>query len=184
MRFTELPLAGAFVIDLERLEDERGFFARAFCMHEFVDHGLLPIVAQSNISRNDRAATLRGFHYQRPPHAETKLVRCTRGAIYDVIVDLRKDSPTYLQHVGVELTADSGRAIYVPEMFAHAYETLTPDTETLYQVSSFYTPGAEKGLRYDDPTLHVEWPLPVSVISDKDASWPLLKEPALTETQR
>lgn len=174
MIFTETKLGGAFVIDPEFREDERGFFARTFCQHEFAAHGLKVDVAQANLSFNHRAGTLRGLHFQRPPAAETKLVRCTRGAIVDVIVDLRPGSPTYLQHVAVELSEDNRRALYVPELFAHGYQTLTDGAEVTYQVGEFYTPGAEGGLRYDDPRLGIAWPLPVTVISDKDAAWPLL----------
>jgi dTDP-4-dehydrorhamnose 3,5-epimerase len=172
--FTETPLAGAFVLDLEKRGDDRGFFARTFCQNEFTDHGLEPVVAQCNLSWNARAGTLRGMHYQLPPAAETKLVRCTAGAIYDVIVDLRPESPTYLQHFGVELTAENRRALYVPAIFGHGYQALTDGAEVTYQVGEFYTPGAERGLRHDDPALGIEWPIPVTEISEKDASWPLL----------
>ena len=176
MVFTETKLSGAFIIDLERREDSRGFFARAFCQHEFGDHGLKPLIAQANIGFNRRRGCLRGMHFQYPPAAETKVVRCTRGAVLDIIVDLRPESPTYLEHVSVELTADNHRAIYIPERFAHGYQTLEDETETSYQVGEFYTPGAEGGLRYDDPALALTWPLPVSEISEKDAAWPLLAE--------
>jgi dTDP-4-dehydrorhamnose 3,5-epimerase len=172
--FTETPLAGAFVLDLEKRGDDRGFFARTFCQNEFTDHGLEPVVAQCNLSWNARAGTLRGMHYQLPPAAETKLVRCTAGAIYDVIVDLRPESPTYLQHFGVELTAENRRALYVPAIFGHGYQALTDGAEVTYQVGEFYTPGAERGLRHDDPALGIEWPIPVTEISEKDATWPLL----------
>lgn len=174
MRFTETPLRGAFVIDLEQLVDERGFFARTFCAGEFEEHGLRPVVVQANLSFNHRSGTLRGMHYQLPPAAETKLVRCTRGAIYDVIVDLRADSSTHMQHFGVELTAENRCALYVPELFAHGYLTLTAEAEVEYQVSEFYTPGQERGMRHDDPALDIEWPVAVRVISEKDAAWPLL----------
>jgi dTDP-4-dehydrorhamnose 3,5-epimerase len=177
MQFTETCLAGAYVIGLEERGDERGFFARTFCANEFREHGLKPAVAQCNVSYNYTRGTLRGMHYQLPPAAEAKLVRCTRGAIYDVIVDLRLDSPTYLQYVGVELTAENRLALYVPELFAHGYETLEDGTEVAYQVSEFYAPGQERGLRFDDPALGIAWPLPVRVISEKDANWPLLKTP-------
>lgn len=174
MIFTATPLAGAMVLDLERREDSRGFFARTFCADEFAAHGLLPRVVQCNVSYNDEAGTMRGMHYQIPPAAETKLVRCTRGAIYDVIVDLRTESPTYLQHFGVELSEHNRRALFVPELFAHGYLALTGGAEVTYQVGEFYTPGAERGLRYDDPALAIEWPMPITVISEKDAGWPLL----------
>jgi dTDP-4-dehydrorhamnose 3,5-epimerase len=174
--FTETKLSGAFIIELERREDDRGFFARAFCQNEFSDHGLKPVIAQANIGFNKQRGCLRGMHFQYPPAAETKVVRCTRGAVLDIIVDLRPESSTYLQHVSVELTADNHRAIYIPERFAHGYQTLADETETSYQVGEFYTPGVEGGLRYDDTALGLTWPLPVSEISEKDAAWPLLAE--------
>jgi dTDP-4-dehydrorhamnose 3,5-epimerase len=174
--FEETQLNGAFIIDLERREDNRGFFARAFCQHEFEDHGLEPVIAQANLAFNRRKGCVRGMHFQFPPAAETKLVRCTRGAILDIIVDLRPESSTYLDHVSVELTADNHRALYVPERFAHGYQVLEDETETSYQVGEFYTPQAEGGLRYDDPALGLTWPLPVTEMSDKDRVWPLLSE--------
>jgi dTDP-4-dehydrorhamnose 3,5-epimerase len=178
MQFTETHLKGAFVIDLEQKPDHRGFFARAFCGQEFEAHGLKSVIAQCNISFNHKRGTLRGMHYQVSPSTETKLVRCTRGAIYDVIIDMRPGSPTYLQHFGVELTADNYRMLYVPEMFAHGYQTLIDNTEAMYSVSEFYAPGCEQGIRYDDPSIKIEWPAPVSEISSKDTSWPLLKASA------
>ncbi len=171
MIFTETKLKGAFVIDIERREDSRGFFARAFCQHEFEANGLQPIIAQANLAFNRKKGTMRGMHFQFPPAPETKLVRCTRGAILDIIVDLRPESPTYLQNIAVELSEDNYRAIYVPARFAHGYQALRDDTETSYQVGEFYTPGCEGGLLHDDPRLRLEWPLPVSVISDKDTMW-------------
>ena len=162
MIFTETKLAGAFIIDLERREDNRGFFARTFCQHEFEEHGLRPVIAQANLASNKRKGTLRGMHFQFPPAAETKLVRCTRGAILDIIVDLRPESPTYLEHVEVELSADNYRALYVPERFAHGYQALEDTTETSYQVGEFYTPGVEGGLSPFDPGLGLSWPLPVT----------------------
>jgi dTDP-4-dehydrorhamnose 3,5-epimerase len=176
MQFTETKLAGAFIIDLERREDERGFFARAFCQHEFAEHGLNTRIAQSNVAFNRDAGTLRGMHFQFPPAAETKLVRCTRGAIVDMIVDVRPESPSYLEHVAVELSAENGRALYVPERFAHGYQVLADETETSYQVGEFYAPEVEGGLRYDDPRLGLEWPLPVLEMSEKDRGWLLLDE--------
>jgi dTDP-4-dehydrorhamnose 3,5-epimerase len=176
MVFTETRLKGAFIIDLERREDSRGFFARAFCQHEFQDHGLKPIIAQANVAFNHKKGTMRGMHFQFPPAAETKLVRCTRGAILDIIVDLRPESATYLQHVAVELTEDNGRALYVPERFAHGYQVLRDKTETSYHVGEFYAPGSESGLLYIDPRLKLEWPLPVAVISEKDERWKTLEE--------
>ena len=176
MIFTETKLKGAFIIDLERREDSRGFFARGFCRKEFEAHGLKPTIAQANVAHNIHMGTVRGMHFQFPPAAETKLVRCTRGAILDIIVDLRPESPTYLQHVGVELNEDNQRALYVPERFAHGYQTLRDNTDTSYQVGEFYTPSAEGGLMYNDPKLGLKWPLPVSVVSDKDQKFePLAK---------
>jgi len=173
MIFTETPLKGAFVIDLERRQDERGFFARAWCQNEFGEHGLNTRISQANLSYNYETGTLRGLHFQLPPYAEVKLIRCTRGAIWDVIVDLRKDSPTYKQWFGVELNADNRSMLYVPEDFAHGYLTLAPETETFYQVSEFYTPGSEAGIRWDDPALGIEWPdVPIRAISEKDAAHP------------
>jgi dTDP-4-dehydrorhamnose 3,5-epimerase len=171
MIFTPAPLADAFLIDLEKREDERGFFARGFCMREFEEHGIESFTAQCNISFNHRAGTLRGMHYQLPPAAEAKLVRCLRGAIHDVIIDLRPQSPTYLRHFGVRLDDENRRALFVPPLFAHGYQALTDGSEVSYQVSEFYTPGQERGLRYDDPAFGIEWPLPVTAISEKDASW-------------
>lgn len=175
MRFVETRLAGAFLIHTEPVADERGFFARTYCAREFEDHGLHPTVAQASISSNRCRGTLRGMHYQTPPVAESKLVRCTSGAIHDVIVDLRPGSPTYLEHAAFELTATNHLALYVPELFAHGFITLRDNTEVLYQISEFYTPGYGRGLRYDDPALSIRWPAPVEVISDKDRSWPLLE---------
>lgn len=172
MRFTQTELPGAVIIDPELIEDERGFFTRAFCRHEFEDHGLLPFVAQCNLSFNHQAGTLRGLHYQVPPAAEAKFVRCVQGAIIDVIVDLRVESPTFLRHISVELTATNRSALYVPPLFAHGYQTLSDRTEVLYQVSEFYAPSAERSLRYDDPTLGISWPLEVTIISEKDAAAP------------
>jgi dTDP-4-dehydrorhamnose 3,5-epimerase len=176
MRFTEAKLKGAFIIDLEPHNDNRGFFARIFCQNELSDHGLNPTIAQENIAFNARRGTLRGMHFQFPPAAETKLVRATRGAILDIIVDLRPESATYLDHIRVELTADNRRALYVPERFAHGYQVLEDNTETSYAVGEFYTPGAEGGLRYDDPRLGLVWPLPISEISTKDSAWAPLSE--------
>ena len=176
MIFTETKLEGAFVIDLERRSDSRGFFARGFCRKEFEAHGLKPTIAQANVAHNIHKGTLRGMHFQFPPAAETKLVRCTRGAILDIIVDLRPESPTYLQHIEVELNEDNQSALYVPERFAHGYQTLCDNTDTSYQVGEFYTPSAESGLMHNDPRLGLSWPLPVAVISDKDQNFKLLAE--------
>jgi dTDP-4-dehydrorhamnose 3,5-epimerase len=175
MIFTETKLKGAFVIDIERREDLRGFFARAFCQNEFKAHGLKPIIAQANIASSFKKGTVRGMHFQYPPAAESKLVRATRGAILDIIVDLRPESASYLQHVAVELNEESQRALYVPERFAHGYQTIRDNTDTSYQVGEFYTPEAEGGLMYNDPRLGLNWPMPVTVISEKDQKFPLLK---------
>jgi dTDP-4-dehydrorhamnose 3,5-epimerase len=176
MIFTETKLKGAFIIDIERHEDPRGFFARGFCQREFEEHGLKQVIVQGNIAHNRKKGTIRGMHFQFPPAAETKLVRCTRGAIVDIIVDLRPESPTYLQHIAVELTEDNYRALYVPERFAHGYQTLEDKTDTSYSVGEFYTPGTEGGLLYNDSRLGLKWSLPVSVISDKDRVWKPLNE--------
>jgi dTDP-4-dehydrorhamnose 3,5-epimerase len=174
--FTETKLKGAFVIDLERQTDERGFFARVFCQQEFQERGLKPVIAQASIASNSRKGTLRGMHFQYPPAAETKLVRCIRGALLDIIVDVRPESPTYLQHVAVELDADSMRALYVPEWFAHGYQVLVDNTDASYEMSACYTPGAEGGLLHDDERLGLPWPLPVTVISAKDRNFRSLDE--------
>lgn len=176
MIFTETALRGAFILDLEKRGDERGFFARMFCQKEFEAHGLKPVIAQANIASSARKGTLRGMHFQFPPAAETKLVRCTRGAILDIIVDLRPESCTYLRHVSVELSQENYRALFVPERFAHGYQCLTDHTETTYHVGEFYTPAAEGGLMYNDPRLGLEWPLPVTTLSAKDSQWKQLDE--------
>lgn len=171
MIFHETKLNGAFIVDLDMKDDDRGFFARAFCAQEFEVLGLRPQVMQANLSYNHSMGTLRGMHYQVSPASEPKFIRCIRGAIWDVIIDMRPESPTYLEHIGVELSAENRRAIYVPDMFAHGNQALTDGAELLYLVGEFYTPGCERGVRYDDPSIGIEWPLPVSVISEKDASW-------------
>jgi len=172
MIFTETKLQGAFIIDVNRLSDERGFFARSWCEDEFAAHGIHMPPVQANLSFNPQKGTLRGMHYQLPPYEETKLVRCTRGAIYDVIVDLREESPTYMQWIGVELTADSFRMLFVPGRFAHGFITLEDNTDVAYQVSAKYTPGAERGLRWNDPAIGIEWPMQPTLVSPKDAVHP------------
>lgn len=184
MIFTETKLKGAFTIDVEKREDSRGFFARVFCQKEFEAHRLKPVIAQANVAFNLKKGTVRGMHFQYPPSAETKLVRCTRGAILDIIVDLRPESPTYLQHIAVELSEDNYRALYVPERFGHGYQALRDKTETSYQVGEFYTPGSEGGLLYNDPMLALQWPLPVSEISEKDQTWRSLREQEATLKQK
>ena len=172
MIFRETILKGAYIIEPERREDSRGFFARVWCRKEFLAEDLNGQLVQSNISYNKEKGTLRGMHYQVEPFAEVKLVRCTMGAIYDVIIDLRPQSPTYLQWVAVELTAENRKMLYVPENFAHGYQTLVDNTEVFYQVSQFYVPDSEGGVRYNDPAFGIKWPMEVQVISDKDRSWP------------
>jgi dTDP-4-dehydrorhamnose 3,5-epimerase len=171
MNFLPTNLQGAWVVELAPHADSRGFFSRTFCAREFHERGLKSSFVQANLSFNHKKGTLRGMHYQLPPAAETKLVRCTSGAIYDVIVDLRPDSPSYLQHFGIELSASNRKALYVPELFAHGYLTLTDGAEVEYQVGEFYTPGYERGLRYDDPILEIAWPTSVEVVSEKDDNW-------------
>ena len=175
MRFVETPLAGACLIEQEPRGDERGWFARAFCAREFAEHGLADSIAQVNVSFNPRKGTLRGLHYQLEPAGESKLVRCLSGAIVDVIVDMRPRSATYRSHFAVELTSDNGLALYIPKMFAHGYQTLMTDSAVMYHVDAFYAPGAERGLRFDDPSLGIQWPTPVTAISEKDRGWPLLQ---------
>jgi dTDP-4-dehydrorhamnose 3,5-epimerase len=166
---TELP--GVHVLDLDAHEDARGTFARIWCAREASTHGLETRIAQASLSTNRERGTLRGMHYQRPPHAEVKVVRCVRGAVFDVALDLRKSSPTFRRWVGVELSADNGRALYIPEGCAHGFLTLEPDSEILYQMSSFYEPDAGAGVRWDDSAFGINWPLPVSVIGPRDAGW-------------
>lgn len=172
MIFTELEIQGAFRIVPERYEDERGFFARAWDRDEFASHGLNPLLVQCSISWNKRAGTLRGIHYQQAPFQEAKLVRATRGSIHDVVLDLREGSPTYGDHEGVLLTADSREMIYVPEGCGHGFLTLEDDTEVFYQMSEYYSPEHAQGVRWDDPAFGISWPGPVAVISDRDRSHP------------
>ena len=172
MIFAKTEVDGAYLVDLERLEDDRGFFARSWCRREFAAQGLVVDLAQANVAFTRRRGTLRGLHYQIAPHEEAKLVRCTRGAAYVVAVDLRPDSPSRTRWIGVELTAESRRALYVPPGCAQGYQTLEDDTEAFYQMSTFYAPDAARGLRFDDPFFKIHWPLPVSVISERDRAWP------------
>jgi dTDP-4-dehydrorhamnose 3,5-epimerase len=175
MKFTNTHLMGVTVIDLEPFADERGFFARAFDAREFEGHGLTGRVSQANISYNRQRGTLRGLHYQLPPAQEAKHIRTVHGAAHFVVVDLRPGSATERQHVAVELDSSSRRSLLVPEGCAVGMQTLSDDTELFYQVSEFYAPDHERGLRHDDPELGIDWPLPVTVISEKDRSWPLLE---------
>jgi dTDP-4-dehydrorhamnose 3,5-epimerase len=172
MRFTETKVAGAFLIEPEPIADERGFFARTWCREEFADHGLTAELAQANISFNHRKGTLRGLHYQAAPHAEAKLVRVTRGAIWDLALDLRRDSPTYLAWFGAELNDANRHMLYVPEGCAHGFLTLTDDAEVAYQMSAPYAPEAARGVRFDDPAFGIEWPGEVVVINQRDRSYP------------
>ena len=176
MNFKETRLKDAYFVELDRIEDERGFLARSWCVREFAEHGLNPNLVQCIISFNKKKGTLRGMHYQATPHEEAKLIRCTTGALFDVVIDLRPDSPTFRQWFGVEMTAENRRALYVPEGFAHGFQTLEDDTEVLYQMSEFYHPENARGVRYDDPAFGIEWPSSHITISPKDKSFPLLGE--------
>lgn len=172
MIFTPASLQDAFIIDVEKREDARGFFARAWCADEFAQHGLDAQLAQASISFNHKRGTLRGMHWQAEPHGEVKVVRCTSGAIYDVIVDVRPESPSYLRWIGVELSATNRRALYIPKGYAHGFQTLADDTEVFYFISAFYVPEAARGARYNEPAFDIKWPLPISIIAAKDEAWP------------
>jgi dTDP-4-dehydrorhamnose 3,5-epimerase len=172
MIFLETDVAGAMTVELEKREDDRGFFARAWCKREFEAHLLDPNLVQANLVMTKQQGTVRGLHYQVSPYEEAKLIRCIKGKIFDVVVDLRPGSPTYLQWVGVELSAENYRMMYVPRGCAHGYQTLTDCAETLYHVSEFFAPEAERGVRYDDPAFGIKWPLPVTAVSEKDKRWP------------
>jgi dTDP-4-dehydrorhamnose 3,5-epimerase len=172
MIFTPTTLKDACLIDIEKREDARGFFARAWCADEFSQHGLDTTLAQCSISFNHKRGTLRGMHWQAMPHGEVKVVRCTAGAIYDVIVDVRPESPTYKKWIGVELSASNRRMLYIPQGFAHGFQTLADDTEVFYFISAFYVPEAARAARYNEPAFAIDWPLPISVIAAKDEAWP------------
>lgn len=172
MKFIETPLVGAYVVEMEPIADNRGYFARSYCEREFVERGLKVPFVQCNVSYNHQRGTIRGMHYQREPHGETKLIRCIRGAIYDVIVDIRPESASYGKWYGVELCSSNQRMLYVPDGFAHGFQTLENETEVFYQMGNFFVPESSEGLRWDDPVIGIEWPLPCSVISDKDQSYP------------
>ena len=174
MRFTALPIAGASLVEPEPIRDERGYFARVWSQEEFARQGLDTRAAQANIGVSDRRGTLRGLHYQVAPDLEAKLVRCLRGAVWDVMVDLRPDSPTFRQWHGVELAGGDGRSVYVPPLCAHGYITLEDDTELWYQASAPYAAASARGVRFNDPSLGIQWPCAVQVISDRDRAWPLL----------
>jgi dTDP-4-dehydrorhamnose 3,5-epimerase len=181
MIFHQTDLSGVFIIEPELIEDERGFFACAWIASEFEQHGLNANLRQSNITLNARRGTVRGMHFQRKPHEEAKLTRCTRGGIYDVAIDLRPDSHTRYRWVGAELTSDNHRMLYVPEGFAHGYQTLTDDAEIFYQISEYYHPECAGGVRWNDPAFDIRWPLPVTVINERDANYPLLDPGMPTE---
>ncbi|GFG67020.1 dTDP-4-dehydrorhamnose 3,5-epimerase [Mycobacterium kubicae] len=174
MKYTPTNIAGVTIIDIEPHRDHRGFFSRIFCADEFSERGLISDVSQTSICMNHTRGTVRGLHRQLPPHAEAKLVRCIRGAIADVAVDVRPESPTYGKHVMVELSAENHRGLFIPPYIAHGFQTLTDDTEVLYQISGPYVPDSEQNFRWNEPEFGIAWPLPVTVISEKDASWPLL----------
>lgn len=178
MKFHQTNLNDAWLIELEPRGDDRGYFARTMCQHEFSQHGLVSEFVQQNMSHSAYRGTLRGLHYQRRPYAEAKLVRCLKGAIVDVIVDIREDSSSYLQHQLFELTDKNQQQLYVPPGFAHSFLTLTDDVEVSYLVSAPYHPEAEDGLRYSDDALGISWPIPIAVLSEKDANWPLISERA------
>jgi dTDP-4-dehydrorhamnose 3,5-epimerase len=178
MKFQSADIAGAYLIEPEKLEDGRGFFARTFCRREFGEHGLNARIAQCSISFNEKKDTLRGMHYQAAPHEETRLVRCTRGAIFDVLVDLRRGSLTFGEWMAVELTAENHRMLYIPEGVAHGFQTLVDATEVFYQMSEFYEPESTRGVRWNDPAFGIVWPRPPSVISERDSSFPLIQRDA------
>ena len=170
MIFTETKIPGVLVVELEKRQDPRGYFARAWCGTEFERHGL-PKFVQTNMSMSRQRGTVRGLHYQAAPHGEAKYMRCIRGAIFDVAVDVRPDSPTYKKWFGLELTADNRKAIFIPEGLAHAYQALTDDAEVIYSASCAYTPGAERGIRWNDPAFNIEWPIREAIVSEKDMKW-------------
>ena len=173
MEFIETGLNGAYLVQLKKIEDERGYFARAWCRDEFLKHGLNSQILQLNVGFNKLRGTVRGMHFQLPPHSEAKFVRCTRGAIFDVMIDLREDSPTFGRWFGQELTPANGLLLYLPEGFAHGYQALCDDTEMYYQTSEIYQPSAARGVRFDDPAFAIKWPMPISLVSAADRGWPL-----------
>lgn len=172
MIFTETKLKGAYLIEVKKIEDHRGFFGRAWCAKEFEEHGLTARIAQINTSRTKKKGTIRGMHYQVAPYGEAKFIRCTKGRVYDVIIDLRPQSPTFMQWVGHELTEDNYRMVYAPEYFAHGFISLEDECEVYYPVTEFYTPQAERGIRWNDPAFKIEWPIPVEIFTEKDMSHP------------
>ncbi len=172
MKFSEMRLDGVYLIEMEPVTDERGFFARTWCQREFKEHGLNPQLVQCSVSFNTLRGTVRGMHYQDEPHAETKVVRCTRGALFDALIDLRPNSPSFRQWIGVELTADNRRMLYVPPGIAHGFQTLEDNTEVAYQISEFHHPECAKGVRWDDPAFGLTWPEPVRIIAPRDQRYP------------
>ena len=172
MIFKETKLPGAYLIEINKIEDHRGFFGRAWCKREFEAHGLNANVVQINTSGSKKKGTIRGMHYQIAPHGESKFIRCTKGRVFDVIIDLRADSPTFMQWIGHELSADNYNMVYVPEYFAHGFVTLEDNSEVYYPVTEYYTPGAERGIRWNDPAFNIEWPIEVEVYTEKDMSHP------------
>ena len=183
MIFTETKLKGAFLIEVKKLEDDRGFFGRAWCKNEFEEHGLNANICQLNTSLTKKKGTVRGMHYQVDPYQETKFIRCTKGRIYDVIIDLRPDSPTFMQWIGNELSEDNYKMMYVPENFAHGFVVLEDNSEVYYPVTQFYTPGAEAGIRYNDPAFNIQWPVEISLVSEKDMSHPDFDPSFLTKNK-
>jgi dTDP-4-dehydrorhamnose 3,5-epimerase len=172
MKFESTAIPGVWLLELERREDSRGSFARAFCEREFSAHGLLIRFPQCNLSENQQRGTLRGMHFQNEPKPEIKLVRCVRGSVYDVVLDLRRDSPAYCQWIGIELTAENGRSLYIPAGVAHGFQTLEDNTALYYHMSEFYEPALAAGVRWNDPAFHIDWPIAEPVLSDKDAAYP------------
>jgi dTDP-4-dehydrorhamnose 3,5-epimerase len=181
MRFTPTKLKGAYLVDLQRVEDMRGFFARSWCEQEAAQHGLEPHMVQASISFNKKKGTLRGMHYQLPPSKEAKLVRCTSGTIYDVVIDLRPNSETFLRHIGVLLNAESHQALYIPSGFAHGFQTLADNTEVFYLMSDYYAPQLSRGVRWNDPTFGIEWPDDVRTIHERDAAYTDFNPQMITE---
>lgn len=177
MKFVETPIPGAYLVEMELLGDERGFFARSWCRDEFARHGLNHNLAQCDVSYNEKRGTLRGMHYQAEPYPEAKLVRCTMGAIFDVLLDLRRDSPACGKWAAFELSAANRRMVYIPEGVAHGFQTLSDGSEVFYQMSEFYHPECACGVRWDDPSFGIAWPLPVAAVSEKDRSYPLVGQP-------
>lgn len=172
MKFLKTPLQGVYILELEIIEDDRGFFARSFCQEEFTSHNLNPLIKQCNISYNKHKGTIRGMHYQRAPYQEAKVVSCIAGSIYDVIIDLRRDSSTYCRWYGIELKENEYRSLYIPEGFAHGFQTLEPDTLLHYQISEFYNPDFADGIRWNDQAFNIQWPVEITSISEKDKNYP------------